>query len=103
MLGFVRLGVVFKTIAGGQVNATATGLEDFRKIAEQSRLLFSSLRQQITGFESAGDTVTVHIDNEGVLAGDLPKGIKAGDTLKRKGRSVFEFLDGQLYRLTDCS
>jgi ketosteroid isomerase-like protein len=103
MLGFVHPEVVFKNVAGGEVNATATGFDEFREMAEQSRSLFSSRRQQITGIESTGDTVTVHIDYEGVLASDLPNGMKAGDTLKLEGRSVFEFLDGKLYRITDYS
>ena len=39
----------------------------------------------------------------GVLAGDLPNGMKAGEVLRLKGRSVFGFQEGKIYRLTDTS
>lgn len=103
MLQFVHPDVLFKNVAGGEVNATAIGIHEFREMAEQSKSLFSARCQKITGLESTGDTVTVHIDYEGVLAADLPNGMKAGDTLKLKGRSVFEFLEGKLHRITDYS
>jgi len=103
LLQFVHPDVVFKNVSGGEVNATATGFHEFRELAEQSKSLFSARCQQITGFESVGDTATVYISYEGVLAADLPNGMKAGDILKLKGRSVFEFLDGMLYRITDYS
>jgi len=103
MLQFVHPDVVFKNVAGGEVNATATGIHEFREVAEQSKSLFSARCQQITGLESVGDTATVDISYEGVLAADLPNGMKTGDILKLKGRSVFEFLDGKLHRITDFS
>ncbi len=103
MLMFVHKDVVFKNIAGAEVNATATGIHEFRKLAERSKSLFSARCEQITGLESVGDTVTVSISFEAVLATDLPNGMKAGDSIKLKGRSVFEFLEGLLYRITDYS
>jgi ketosteroid isomerase-like protein len=103
MLQFVHPDVVFKNVAGAEVNATATGIHEFRKLAERSKSLFSARCEQITGLESVGDTATVDISFEAVLAADLPNGMKAGDAIKLQGRSVFEFLDGMLYRITDYS
>jgi hypothetical protein len=77
MLRFVHPDVLFKNVAGNEVNATATGINEFREMAEHSRTLFSARCQRITDFESTGDTVTVRIDYEGVLAADLPNGMKA--------------------------
>jgi hypothetical protein len=34
---------------------------------------------------------------------DLPNGLKAGQTLKLKGQSVFRFRDGLIYELIDYS
>lgn len=103
LLQFVHPDVLFKNFSGDEVNATATGYHEFREMAEQSKSLFSARCQQITSFESVGGTATVGINYEGVLAADLPNGMKVGDILKLKGRSVFEFLDGMLYRITDYS
>ncbi len=103
MLQFVHPDVLFKNVAGGEVNATATGIHEFRKLSERAKPFYSARCEQIAGFESAGDTVTVDISFEGVLAVDLPTGMKAGDVQKLRGRSVYEFLDAKIYRITDYS
>ena len=103
MLALIHPDVVFKNVAGGEVNATATGAEEFRTMAEQTKSLFSSRCQVMTSFDSIGDTASVDIKYEGVLSTDLPNGMKAGDTLRLNGRSVFQFRDGKLLRITDYS
>ena len=52
---------------------------------------------------SKGDTVTVGIDFEGVLAVDVPNLAKSGELLKLSARSVFEFRDGKIMNITDIS
>ncbi len=103
MLGFIHPEVVFKNIAGDEVNAEASGAEELRKMAEQSKSLFSSRCQLITSFNSVDDTANVCIKYEGVLATNLPNWMKTGDTLKLTGRSEFQFREGKLYRITDYS
>jgi len=103
MLQFVHPDVVFKNVAGDEVNAIATGIHEFRKMAELSKSLFSARSEQITAIVSVGDTATADISFEAVLAADLPTGMRAGGVITLKGRSVFEFLDGMLYRITDYS
>lgn len=103
MLQFVHPDVVFKNVAGVEVNATATGIHEFQKLSERAKSFFSTRREIITGFELAGDTATVDISFEAVLAVDLPNGMKAGDIHKITGRSVYEFLDAKIYRITDFS
>jgi ketosteroid isomerase-like protein len=39
MLAFIHPDVVFKNVAGGEVNATATGADEFRTMAEQTKSL----------------------------------------------------------------
>lgn len=103
MLGFLHLEIVFKNVAGGEVNATATGIDEFREMAEQSKSLFASRLQVIASFDSSEDTARVGIKYKAVLAADLPNGMKAGDTLHLNGTSVFKFRDDKLYRITDYS
>ena len=45
----------------------------------------------------------IEVAYEGVLASDLPNGMKAGETLRLSGRSEFTFRDGKIYRITDAS
>jgi hypothetical protein len=72
-------------------------------MANQSKTLFSSRHQAVSGFESAGKVAIVDVSFEGTVAVDLPNGIKTGEVLRLKGRTKFEFRDGKLYRITDTS
>ncbi len=78
MVALVHPDVIFKNVSGGEVNATAVGIDELRELANQSKAMFSSRQQTITGFSSSGNCATVGIEYEGVLATDLPNGMKAG-------------------------
>jgi hypothetical protein len=103
MAALVHPQVVFRNIAGGQINAEATGADQFRALANQSKALFSSRRQEVTQTDFAGNTAIVDISYEAVLAVDLPNGAKAGERLKLNGQSRFEFKEGKIYKITDVS
>lgn len=93
----------FKNVSGGEVNATTSGAGDFRLLAEKSSELFRSRKQKILTFWSNADQASVAVAFEGVLASDLPNGMKAGETLRLNGRSEFTFCDGKIYRIKDVS
>jgi hypothetical protein len=103
MMSVLHPDIGFKNVSGGAINATASGSTKFRELAEQSRELFSIRKQTITGFETKEEQAVTGIDFEGVLAADLPNGMKAGETLRLHGRSEFVFRDGLIYRITDIS
>jgi hypothetical protein len=103
MVSLMHAECSFRDVSGGQVNASADGLAQFRELAERSKALFSSRRQTITGYREQGDTVTVDIAYEGILKVDLPNGLKAGQPLQLTGRSVYELQDGLIFRLIDYS
>lgn len=103
MVALVHSGVVFKNVAGGEVNAEAVGVDQFREMATQSKALFSSRHQKATNFKFTGNIATTDIAYEGILAVDLPNGMKAGEVLRLNAWSEFEFKDGKIYRITDFS
>ncbi|MFH0784716.1 MAG: nuclear transport factor 2 family protein [Pseudomonadota bacterium] len=103
MMSVIHPDIVFQNVSGGEVNATASGANEFRKLAEQSKGLFSARTQTITSFETKDDQTFIGVDYEGVIASDLPNGMKAGETLRLNGRSEFDFRDGKIYRITDIS
>ena len=103
MVTLLHPNCLFQNVSGQEINATARGLAEFRELAEQSKALFVSRCQKVLYFESAGARATVGIAFEGMLRADLPNGLKAGDVLKLEGKSVFDFQDGLIYRLTDYS
>ena len=103
MVALLHPDCIFQNVSGGEVNTTTSGIVQFRELAEKSKELFSSRRQTITAYKHDGESVTVEIDYEGVLRVDIPNGLKAGETLKLKGKSVFQFRNGLIYALTDYS
>lgn len=103
MMSTLHPDIEFKNVSGGEVNVTASGADEFRKLAEQSKKLFSLRKQKITGFEAKDDQAFIDVDYEGVLASDLPNGMKAGKSLRLYGRSEFCFRNGKIYRITDIS
>jgi hypothetical protein len=58
---------------------------------------------QVENYSFEADTVSVEIDYEGVLAGDIPNGPRAGETLKLKGTTIFTYKDGVIVYLVDYS
>lgn len=95
--------IEFKNVSDGEVSAIASGIEQFRVLSEQSEKMFSSRQRSIKTFEAKEDHASIDIDYAGVLAVDLPNGMKVGETLQLTGRSDFIFQDQKIYRLTDYS
>jgi len=103
MMAVIHPDIEFKNVSGGQVNATTSVSGDFRLLAEKSSELFRSRKQKILTFWSNADQASIAVAFEGVLASDLPNGMKAGETLRLNGRSEFTFCDGKIYRIKDVS
>ena len=71
MVALVHPDCLFRNVSGGQVNATTSGIAEFRDLANTSKALFSSRHQEITGYQEHGDVVSVDIAYEAVLSADL--------------------------------
>ncbi len=54
-------------------------------------------------FKAAADQAEVEISFIGVLAVDLPNGLRRGETLRLEGRTDFEFGDGKILKIADIS
>lgn len=103
MASLMHTQCIFEDISDGQVTLSTKGVTEFRELAEQSKELFSSRSQTAVEFKYDEDIVTVTIIYTAVLKTDLPSGLRAGETIKLNGKSVFEFRDGVIYKLTDYS
>lgn len=103
MLAFIHDDVKFKNISCGNINLTTNGIKEFRSAAEQAKTLFESRYQKIKNYNFENDTASIEIDYEGVLSKDIPNGLKSGERLKLKGKSVFKFKDGKIVSLSDYS
>ena len=57
----------------------------------------------MTAFRQDDSGASIDVDYEGVLASDLPNGMRAGETLRLTGRSEFAFADGRIVSIRDIS
>lgn len=95
--------IVFENIQNGEVNMTLTGLNEFKEQAENAKSYFSKRSQVITAFNHFESKTEIEIAYRAVLAMDFPNGMKRGEELNLKGKSVFEFLDNKILKLCDVS
>ena len=104
MLTDLHEELVFQNISGGELNLKTEGKTAFREQAEMAKHYFSARRQTITAWEFLSpETVRININYLGVLAVDMPNGMKAGDTLELTGSSEFTFKDEQIIGISDVS
>lgn len=103
MLALLSSDVRFENFSGGELTSAAIGIDEFRKLAEQSKILFSEREQRITALEHSEGIVTAHIAYRGRLAADIPGGPKAGTILNLQGKSEFTFDGAKISRIIDRS
>ncbi len=103
MLSTLHKAVRFENVVGGDVTLSTAGIDEFREVAEGAKQAFEQ-RQQTVLYIAFDDTAaTAQIDYEGVLAVDLSDDLKAGDTIRLQGKSVYCFADGKIIYLADYS
>jgi ketosteroid isomerase-like protein len=103
MLAHMHPEVVFENIASGKVTLAIKGIQNFRSQAQEAVSYFTEREQKITCLEISEEEAEVLIDYAAILAIDLPNGLKTGDKLVLKGKSVFTFKENQIIRLQDFS
>jgi hypothetical protein len=95
--------VVFENIQNDSVTLSLTGLEAFKQQADKAKTFFSERKQTIRSFKHTGNKTEIEIDYHAVVAVDLPNGLKKGQELSLSGKSVFEFHNDRVIKLTDIS
>jgi hypothetical protein len=103
MLQLLHNDIEFRNISNGVVNVETKGIEEFRELAEQSKKIFSNRLQTINNYSITDDKVEVEINFEGTLATELPNGLKAGETILLKGKTLFKVKDKKLLLIEDYS
>ncbi|MGI4870052.1 MAG: nuclear transport factor 2 family protein [Janthinobacterium lividum] len=103
MLSTLHEDVVFENISAGAITLKTRGKAEFEAQAEQAKNYFSQREQRIVNWQIMDDNLEIAIEYAGILAIDLPNGVKAGDTLRLQGKSIFRFADNKIISLTDIS
>src|SRR6056297_3661286 len=95
--------VKFENIADGLVTLSIEGKEALKEQMENARNLFSERTQTITQYSYSKDYVEIRVNYTAVVAVDLPNGVKAGEQIELKGKSIFLFRDNQIIELKDIA
>jgi hypothetical protein len=103
MLNLLSPEVRFENWSGAHLTAEASGIDEFRQLAEQAKTMFSEREQRITAIKPGADSVIVSIAYRGQLAVDIPGGPPAGTVLDLNGESEFAFNGGLISRIVDRS
>ncbi|WP_420154338.1 nuclear transport factor 2 family protein [Siphonobacter sp.] len=103
MLALLDEAVFFENVSNASGITTTRSKSEFETLALQSLNFFSERRQSVR-FQVLSDTAAaVEIDYRATLAQDLPNGLKAGETLRLRGVSIFEVSQGKITRISDYS
>ncbi|HEY0048143.1 MAG TPA: nuclear transport factor 2 family protein [Pyrinomonadaceae bacterium] len=103
MLSVLHDEIVFENISDGELTLEIKGIEAFRNQAEQAAKFFAERTQEIEDFVFSDQGCEVNIDYRGIIAADLPNGLKTGDEIKLKGKSIFRFADDKISKIQDIS
>lgn len=103
MLRLLHEGVLFRNYSNGEMDTEVRGIQELRVLAEKSAKIFLSRCQTITDYSFIDDKAEVRIDYEAILSANLPNGLKKGDIIQLKGKSVFEIQEGKISLIEDYS
>lgn len=103
MLANLHDEIIFKNISNGEPTLELAGIEAFRKQAQQAADIFAEREQKIEKMIFSEDVCEIDIAYRAKLAADLPNGLKAGDEIKLRGKSIFRFAGGRIYEIHDIS
>jgi len=103
MLLNVHENIKFVNVSNGETTLTTNGIAELKIQAEQAKQYFITRKQKIINIVFKGDQVDIDIHFYGELAKDLPNGIKSGDDIELKGKSIFRFMNNKIIEIQDIS
>ncbi len=103
MVACVTEDVVFENISNTGQSMRLEGKDAMREVARLSGNAFSYRRQKLLRIVRGEGRAAAEIEFEGKTAVDLPNGTPAGETVRIRGASFFEFRGDKLSRIADYS
>lgn len=103
MFGVLSPSIRFENYANGELTAQASGITQFRALAEHASDVFAERDQSVTRWQPNGNDMHVDVAYRAKLAQDIPGGPAAGTVLELVGVSEFGFADGKISRIVDRS
>lgn len=104
MIAHLDDGIVFLNVMNGENTLELKGIEEFKKQAIEALSYFSEREQSIESITHTHSSTEITINYRAIAAMDFPNGLKKGEEINLKGKSIFEFSeDGKIVRLTDIA
>jgi hypothetical protein len=103
MVALLSPDIRFENYSGNNLTVSTVGIDEFRKLAEQSKSLFAEREQRISSVTFSRDSAIVSIEYRGRLAADLPGGPRAGTILRLRGVSEYSFHGDRITKIVDRS
>ena len=95
--------ITFKNVSNGEITLEIKGADAFKNQAQQAASFFSEREQKIEDFVFTEGSCEIKIDYQAILASDLPNGLKTGEKIQLKGKSIFRFANGKISEIEDIS
>ena len=96
--------IIFQNVMNGEKSMELKGIAEFKKQTLVALSYFSEREQSIESITHTHSSTEITINYRAVAVMDFPNGLKKGDEIKLKGKSIFEFsAEGKIGRLTDIS
>lgn len=96
--------IIFQNIINREKTMELRGIEEFKKQAIEALSYFSEREQSIESMTHNLSSTEITINYRAIAAVDFPNGLKKGDEINLKGKSIFEFSeDGRIIKLTDIA
>lgn len=103
MLEVLNDTICFENYSGDEKTLEIMGKHAFEIQAKTAVTYFSERKQSPISFNHRENETEVEIDYWAILAVDFPNGMKRGQVLKLKGRSIFSFANGKIQAIMDFS
>ncbi|MCX2745568.1 nuclear transport factor 2 family protein [Mangrovivirga sp. M17] len=101
MLKSVSKDVHFMNITHDFITLNIHGKNDFRTIAEKSKEMFKSRKQEIDDVCFKEDTVEVDVNYSAIINLGMRNQLSADEKLIIRGKSLFKFNDNQIVEIQD--
>src|SRR5690606_36066206 len=96
--------IIFLNMENNKSTIRLEGINEFKEQAVEAVSYFPQRQQTILTVMHKWNSTEITVDYHAIAAMDFPNGIKKGDQVKLKGKSIFEFSpDGKIVKLTDIS
>ncbi len=95
--------IFFENISNSSGITQTTSRQAFEQLALQSADYVAERKQVVRFMVVSATAAAVEIDYSATLATDLPNGLKAGDTIRLRGVSIFEMKNKKFTRISDYS